>query len=454
MPLTTDWLPAPGEILSVEGLLGGARRLVESGYPSVWVEGEIGNCRIPASGHAYFTLADGAAQVRAVAFRSALKFAGVSPRDGIRVLARGRLTVYEARGDLQLVVEGLEPAGEGRLRREWEERKGRLAAEGLFAAERKRPLPPLPRAVGVVTSPTGAAVRDVLQVLGRRAPGVHVLVSPARVQGEGAAAELVAALALAAAHPEVDVVVLGRGGGSAEDLGAFNDEDLVRAVATCRVPVIAAVGHETDVTLVDFAADVRAPTPSAAAELAVREWGAWVDRVARAEEALARAVAGRLTGARRRLAALDPWARSPLARLDRWRLRVDRAAAEPGRAVEGRLRHARGACGGLEARLGRFGPEDRLGWARERLAAMDQRLGRGMGRALETRRQAVAAAGAELGALSPLGVLARGYAVVRGADRRVVREARTLAVGDAVGITVARGGFAARVVDTTPAPEE
>ncbi|NTU60375.1 MAG: exodeoxyribonuclease VII large subunit, partial [Deltaproteobacteria bacterium] len=256
-------------------LLSRTRLLLENSFSCVWVEGEIGNTRIPGSGHAYFSLSDPSAQLRAVCFRGTLRALGVHPRDGLRVLARGRLTLYEARGDVQLVVDDLEPLGDGAQRLELEARKRRLAAEGLFDAARKRPLPQLPARIGVVTSATGAALRDILNVLARRAPGVPVLLSPAVVQGREAPRSIVEALERVAAQPGVEVVIVGRGGGSAEDLSAFNEEEVVRAVARCPVPVVSAVGHEIDVPLVDFAADARAPTPSAAAELAVREWGHW-----------------------------------------------------------------------------------------------------------------------------------------------------------------------------------
>ncbi|MHB8766659.1 MAG: exodeoxyribonuclease VII large subunit [Deferrisomatales bacterium] len=457
MPTPTEaaWVPEPGEILSVAGLVARARGLMEDALGWVWVEGEVTNCRVPASGHAYFTLSDERAQLKAVCFRATLRLAAVAPRDGQRVLARGRLTVYEARGDLQLVVEDLEPAGEGLLRLELETRRRRLAAEGLFAVERKRPLPALPRAVGVVTSATGAALRDVLQVLGRRAPGVHVLLAPARVQGEGAAAELTAALELAASHPEVEVVILGRGGGSLEDLWAFNDEALVRAVAGCRVPVIAAVGHETDVTLVDFAADLRAPTPSAAAELAAGEWARWATEVRRAEAALGRAAGRRLADLRRRLERCDPWARSPGQRLARLRIGLDRAVEALGRRVERALSGRRSRLSALEARLGPVAPAVRLLEVRARARDLETRLAGAAGAAVADRRRRVALGEAGLRALSPLAVLARGYAVVRDSEGRILRDAAAAAPGDRLNIILGRGALGARVVSVRPrAPEE
>ena len=446
-PFGTDapWTPAPGEVLTVSELVGRVRGLLESGLPSLWVEGEVSNLRVPASGHAYFTLGDVQGQIRAVCFRNVARLLRLSFADGVRVLVRGRLTVYEARGDLQLIVEDAEPLGEGLRRLELEALRRRLAEEGLFAEARKRPLPELPRGVGVVTSGTGAALRDILQVLGRRAPGVHVYVAPARVQGEGAAEELGEALALVADREDVEVVILGRGGGSAEDLSAFNDEALVRAVASCPVPVIAAVGHETDVTLVDFAADVRAPTPSAAAELAVRERARWVERLERRERELGAAMQRAVSLFRARAERVDPTLRSPRSRIARVRIALD-ARSEAlsvagGRVVAG----LRAEVAALEARLALADPARTVAVARERLGRLRDRLGVWGPSAVASRRGSVASLTEKLGALSPLGVLARGYAVARAGSGRVIRDARQCLQDDDVTVTLARGGLDCRV---------
>ncbi len=243
---------------------------LEDQFPTVWVEGEISNLRTPSSGHAYFTLKDDSAQLRCVLFRGRGRRVAFQPEDGMQVLAFGGLDVYLARGEYQLVVELLEPKGVGALQLAFEQLKRRLEAEGLFDAARKRPLPPFPRTIGIVTSPTGAAIRDILHVIARRFADLRIVVCPVRVQGEEAPAEIVRAIA-APRRSRLDVVIVGRGGGSIEDLWAFNDERVARAIAACRVPVISAVGHETDFTIADFVADLRAPTPSAAAELVVRE---------------------------------------------------------------------------------------------------------------------------------------------------------------------------------------
>ena len=244
---------------------------LEDQFPAVWVEGEISNLRTPSSGHAYFTLKDDTAQLRCVLFRGRGRRVAFQPEDGMQVLAFGGLDVYLARGEYQLVVELLEPKGVGALQLAFEQLKRRLEAEGLFDAARKRGLPPYPRTIGIVTSPTGAAIRDMLHVIGRRFADLRILITPVRVQGEEAPGEIVRALADLQEIPELDVVIVGRGGGSIEDLWAFNDERVARAISACRVPVISAVGHETDFTIADFVADLRAPTPSAAAELVVQE---------------------------------------------------------------------------------------------------------------------------------------------------------------------------------------
>lgn len=442
---SAPWRPEPGEILTVGELAARARQALEAGFGSVWVEGEVTGLRVPSSGHAYFTLSDERAQLRAVCFRTVVRLLRLELADGARVLARGRLTLYEARGDVQLVVEDLEPLGEGLARLELEALKRRLAAEGLFAPQRKRPLPPLPRAVGVVTSPTGAALRDVLQVLRRRAPGVSVYLAPAAVQGQGAAAELRAALALAASHPEVEVIVLGRGGGSAEDLSAFNDEALVRAVAACPVPVIAAVGHEIDVTLVDFAADLRASTPSAAAELAVREWARWGDQVRSAEERLGSAVLRRLGQWRREVERLDPALRSPAARVARLRIALDRGAEALEAALVRRLLRTRARVAAAETRLARLSPERGLGAGRERLGRLEERLQAWPDGALALRRREVHQREAELRALSPLAVLGRGYALVMRREGGLVRDAVSCQIGEALEVRLSRGELDCRV---------
>src|SRR4029079_9555381 len=262
--------PSPGRrVFSVTELTVRVRDLLEAEFFEIWVEGELSNCRVWNTGHLYFTLKDGASQIRSVIFRSALRYLRFKPADGLRVVARGKVTVYEPKGEYQLVCEHLEPHGLGALQLAFDQLKKRLQAEGLFDAGRKRPLPALPRKIGIVTSLDGAALRDIVNVLRRRYANAHLVIRPARVQGEDAAADIATALNAICRVPGVDVVIVGRGGGSIEDLWAFNEERVAAAIGRCAVPVSSAVGHETDISIADFVAALRAPTPSAAAELVV-----------------------------------------------------------------------------------------------------------------------------------------------------------------------------------------
>ena len=366
-----------------------ARSLLEDAFPLVWVEGELGNVSRPASGHLYFTLKDARAQVRGALFKPKSQWLKFVPREGLRVLARGRLTLYEARGEYQLVLDHMEEAGEGALQRAFEALKAKLAAEGLFATERKRPLPVFVRRLGVITSPSGAAVRDIVSVLGRRCPLLEVDVLPVPVQGATAAAGIAAMLARAAASGRYDVLLVARGGGSLEDLWAFNDEALARAIAASPVPVVSAVGHETDFTLADFAADVRAPTPSVAAELLVP------DR----------------DDLRRRIATLQ-------ARLQRQQQQQLRQAMQ--RADRAGLR--------LEAQR----PRARLDMLCRRQAESLRRLAAAWQRRLEREQSGLRGLARSLEAVSPLATVARGYAILQHEDGRLVRSTAQAGTGDRV----------------------
>src|SRR3954447_56107 len=292
-------------VFSVSELTAAIRGVLETGFGEIWVEGELSNCRTWNTGHVYFTLKDGDAQIKAVMFRSAVRYLKFKPEDGMHVIVRGQLSVYEPKGEYQIVCEHLEPRGLGALQMAVEQLKKKLHAEGLFDAARKRPLPSLPRTIGIVTSLDGAALRDIIKVLRRRHPNAHLVIRPARVQGESAAAEITRGLRAIARVPAVDVIILARGGGSIEDLWAFNEEVVARAIAACPVPVIAAVGHETDVTIADFVADLRAPTPSAAAELVVTAKDEFCHRIDRLSHRLEAAARGALTRRRAAVHALS-----------------------------------------------------------------------------------------------------------------------------------------------------
>jgi exodeoxyribonuclease VII large subunit len=440
-------------VLAVAELNRMARRLLEGDLPPVWVSGEISNLARPASGHWYFTLKDEQAQVRCVMFRGANRGVRFAPGNGQTVTGYGRVSLYEARGDFQLILEQLEPAGDGALRQRLEALIARLGAEGLFDAARKRPLPRLPRRIGVITSPTGAAVRDVLNVLRRRFRSVPVVIYPVSVQGEAARHEIAAAFATAAARRECDVLILARGGGSLEDLWAFNEELVARAIVASPVPVVSGVGHEVDVTVADLAADLRAPTPSGAAELVVPDGAEWLRQVARLATRATAAVGRRVAGDERRLATLagrlrraDPGyrLRQGVQRLDELRQRL--AASLRRRIALETLR-----AGALAARLRRASPAVHVAQDRTRLAAARARLGLAARARTRGVAQQLGAVAGRLNAVSPLNTLERGYAIVQAADGRIVRDAREVTVGEVVGARLARGSLTATVTGIAPA---
>lgn len=390
------------QVWKVSELTRRIKGALEGTFGSVWVEGEVSNLRRPASGHAYFTLKDAASQLRAVMFRSALAGAAVPLKDGLLVRGYGQITVYEAAGDYQILLRKLEAAGEGELMLRLEALKKRLAAEGLFAAERKRPLPALPQHVGIVTSPTGAAIRDILQVLDRRFANLHVLLAPVRVQGAGAADEIAAAIDLLNARGGLDVLIVGRGGGSLEDLWCFNEEAVVRAIVRSRIPVISAVGHEIDWTLSDFAADVRAPTPSAAAEMVVQGKAELERRVADLRRRLGLGARAAVLGWRNRLdrAARTPELRDPLQAVQRRQQNLDFLAVRLQKALAGL-------------------PQ----LVRQRTDAAARRMELAARLRLDEGRQALKHAETQLRMLNPKGVLARGYSLTRVRGGRLLRSA-------------------------------
>lgn len=429
-----------------------ARDMLESTFGSVWIEGELGNVSRPASGHLYFTIKDARAQIRAAMFKPKSSWLRFQPREGLRVLGRGRLTLYEARGEYQLVLDHMEEAGEGALRRAFDELKARLAAEGLFDPERKRPLPAFASRIGVVTSPTGAAVRDVLSVLARRFPLLEVDVLPVQVQGAAAAPQIVDMLQRAGASGRYDALLLTRGGGSLEDLWSFNEEIVARAVAASPVPVVCAVGHETDFSLAEFAADLRAPTPSVAAELLVphrddlaRHLAALQRRLHNVQLQKLRAAMQRTDRAALKLNSLRPQARVQMLcrrqaeafrRLEAaWQRRLDRERA--------RLRHA-------EAVLRARHPERRLQRLRERVAALSNRPQAAIARRLAHDALRLRGLARSMEAISPLATVARGYSILRHDDGRIVRRIGDARPGDRLAARLADGELALRVEASSP----
>jgi exodeoxyribonuclease VII large subunit len=437
-------------IWPVSELVGQVRDLVERDYADVWVEGEISNLRPAPSGHFYFTLKDAEAQLPVVLFRRQALLLRFKPEDGLHVLVRGRVSVYEQRGQMQLVAETMEPVGAGSLQLAFEQLKERLKAEGLFDAERKRPLPAFPRTAGIVTSPTGAVIRDFLNIVGRRHSGLNVLLFPVSVQGENSAAEIENALATLNASGLVDVIVIARGGGSLEDLAAFNSERVARAIVASRLPVVSAIGHETDFTIADFAADLRAPTPSAAAELITEAQHRIAEYVAAQSHRLERAARFQLLQSRQRLARISiDRAESRMAALLRRReQQLDDLSERMQSALDQELRQRRRHVVGLAAEVLRHDPRQALGHARQRLTAASARLGRSMDRTLHGRAGAAGALSARLHSLSPLAVLDRGYALVLDGNGALVRSTSQVASGDLVTTRLADGAFTSRVEDS------
>ena len=429
-------------VLTVSELTGRIRTLLEERFFEVWVEGELSNCRVWNTGHLYFTLKDAGAQVQGVMFRSSLRLLRFKPNDGLRVVARGRVSVYEPKGEYQVVCDYFEPEGVGARQLAYEQLKEKLARAGLFDKERKRPLPALPRKIGVVTSLDGAAVRDIIKVLRRRHANAHIVIRPCRVQGEGAAMEIYRALSAITRVKGVDVVIVGRGGGSIEHLWAFNEEVVARAIAGCPVPTISAVGHETDFTIADFVADLRAPTPSAAAEMVVARTDDFCARIDRVSHRVESAMAGRLHRLESRLRLLE--ARPGLAGA-RGRLAMrGRHAAELGHALHRAMRDQvavrHRSFDRLRRTLDGFDLRRRLGAVRTRLVAADGRLAAAATRRHHASDGRLRSAVARLESLSPLAVLGRGYAVCWNDDgTRIIRDAASVAPGDRVRVTLHRG---------------
>jgi exodeoxyribonuclease VII large subunit len=419
--------PAPDSqtrVYSVGELTRLIRGVIEREFRSVCVEGELSNVRRPASGHCYFTLKDEAAQMRAVVWRSDMRALPVAPRDGLKVRIWGDLTVYERDGSYQIVVRRLEEGGKGSLQAAFEALKRKLEAEGLFDPARKRPLPRLPQHIGIVTSPTGAAIRDMLTVLTRRFPNLHVVLAPARVQGEGAAEEVAAAIDLLNARGGIDVIIAGRGGGSLEDLWCFNEEVVARAVARSAIPVISAVGHETDFSICDFVADLRAPTPSAAAEVVVGRKEEFEASLAHASRAMTRSLRQAWLEARHRFAtAAGSYVfREPGNAALVYRQRIDRLAMQSRHLLERGLRETQQRADDLTLRLQHA--------VRLRTTLRGERL-RGLER--------------QLAAYNPLAVLQRGYSIARGRGGRIIRTSADVSVGDTVTTRLARGEFTSEV---------
>ncbi len=434
------------KIFSVAELNTAIHNLLGREFADIWVTGEISGTRLATSGHYYFTLKEQDAQLRCVCFRATARYLRFKPQDGVAVVARGRIDVYEVRGEYQLLVEHLEPQGHGALQFAFEQLKKKLAAEGLFDTARKRPIPKFPSRIGIVTSPTGAVIRDLLNVLGRRFPGLHIRLYPAQVQGEGSAEEVCRAIEYFSKSGWPEVLIVARGGGSLEDLWTFNEEAVARAIAACSVPVISAIGHETDITIADFVADLRAPTPSAAAELVVANREHVFERIDGALAKLRQALRYRLAEAARQLHLRGVERASSLLhrRIGRGFQRIDELDYVLRNAFRALIETRRARLRDLDARLTAL--DLRLRFARTR-----RRLEVAEGAAAQSARARVAAArarfeplAAQLNQLSPLRVLDRGYAIVQDEFNRILKDPAEAPPGSPLHIRLARGRLKAR----------
>ena len=433
---------------TVAELNAAIRGLLEGEFDDIWVAGEISGARTAASGHCYFTLKDHEAQLRCVAFKSSLRYFRFKPQDGIAVLARGHIDVYEARGEYQLLVEALEPQGHGALQFAFEQLKKKLAAEGLFDPDRKRPLPALPRRIGVVTSSTGAVIRDILEILARRFPGLHIRLYPALVQGDGSVEAVVRGIEYFSSVDWAEVVIVARGGGSLEDLWTFNEEAVARAIAQSRVPVISAIGHETDFTIADFVADLRAPTPSAAAELVIRPRDQLVEQLTMMEHRLTQLARYRIAMAARRLHQQAVERASAILHRNVGRLaqRSDDLAYRLRDRMTVRLASYRRRLETGASRLRALDLRLRLAEARRRMDqasfAAEQRIRLHLSRA-RGRWEPISA---ELVQLSPLKILDRGYAIVTTADGKVLTDPAQSPPGSVIEARLSKGSLAAQVL--------
>ncbi len=424
-------------VLSVTALNQQVARLLERSFPLVWIGGEISNFTRAASGHWYFTLKDDAAQVRAVMFRGRAQYAGFTPREGDKVEVRALVTLYGARGDYQINVEAIRRAGVGALYEAFLRLKEKLTAQGLFDQERKRPLPLFARSVGIVTSPQAAALRDVLTALKRRAPHVRIVLYPAPVQGQGAAEKIADAIQTASRRAEVDVLIVGRGGGSIEDLWSFNEEVVARAIVGASMPVISGVGHETDFTIADFAADLRAATPTAAAELAVTPRADWLNSLSADAGDLRRAMERLLGDAGQHLDNLSRRLLSPASQIEHQRLKLLGMASTLTHAVRGPLNRQSVTLAQLQQRWARHRPDSRA--MRTQLASEQRHLVASMAGQLRARREAMAALAAQLELLNPQRTLERGYAIVSNAKGKVLHAPGQIKPRDVLRVRLAEG---------------
>ncbi|AKV94756.1 exodeoxyribonuclease VII large subunit [Marinobacter sp. CP1] len=439
--------------LSVSELNHQARHLLESSFMQVWVEGELSGFSRPSSGHWYFSLKNRKCQVRCAMFRGMNQRIRTPPKEGDQVRIRGKVTLYENRGDFQIIVEHVEPAGLGALQQAFEELKRKLLAEGLFEQASKKPLPSLPRHIGVVTSPTGAAIHDILTVLARRCPAIPVTLYPTAVQGKAATADIVRAIEAAQNHGVADVLIIGRGGGSLEDLWCFNEEAVARAIAACRIPTVSAVGHEVDVTIADFVADLRAPTPSAAAEKISPDQSDWLKQLRDREFRLSNAMGLALKRLGTQLGHLSARLRDPRRELLEKAQRMDELELRLRKAIRQRLTTVGVRNDHLRQRLVMQSPHRQLSDSQDALRRVSERLVSVMQQDLKQRRDNLEHAAQTLNVVSPLATLGRGYSIVRDNNGNILRDASNVNPGDTISARVARGEMTAKVTSVKSAEE-
>ncbi|MFB2855881.1 exodeoxyribonuclease VII large subunit [Aeromonas allosaccharophila] len=440
------------QVFTVTRLNSAVRMILEQDLGLVWLTGELSNLAMPSSGHWYFSLKDLGAQVRCAMFKGNNRRVTFRPQDGMQVLVQARVSLYEPRGDYQLIIESMQPAGDGVLALRFEELKRRLGAEGLFDESRKRPLPREPRAVGLITSATGAALHDMLTVLKRRAPDLPVFIYPTQVQGSAAISQIVAAIAKANQRAEVDVLIVGRGGGSLEDLWCFNEEAVARAIAHSAIPVISAVGHEVDVTISDFAADLRAPTPSAAAELVAPDNQARIQRLAHLKQRLLQAMNRQQTAARHNFILLQKRLdhQDPKRRLEQQSQRLDELSARLQQLLSQRLHQGERRLANLELRLQGKSPERLLAAGKRRHQLAEERLHALIAKRQDLASHRLAMLTARLDGVSPLATLGRGYSITRTPRGEVISRADQVSSGDQLITTLAQGSLQVRVEEIKP----
>ena len=452
--LYSDSLTAERDIYSVSRLNREVRTALEGSFPLIWLEGELSNLARPGSGHWYFSLKDEAAQVRCAMFRNRNMLVKAKPENGMQVLVRARIGLYEARGEYQLIIEHLEEAGDGALRRAFEQLKTRLDAAGLFDMGHKQPIPELPRGIGVITSPTGAAIHDILTTLQRRFPGIPVIVYPVPVQGAGAGVEIARMIKLAGERAECDVLLLARGGGSLEDLWAFNEEVVARAMFDCPLPLVTGIGHEVDVTIADFVADQRAPTPTAAAELVSPDQQEWRLRLQQLQTRLQRSVLQAIESRRQQLRYLSSRLPHPGRRVEERLQRLDELELRRNQAMQHCLRHRAAEATLLQQRLQKFSPLQRLTQYRIQNSNLGQRLYAALQHQLGKQQLQLQHLAHALDSVSPLATLSRGYAIVTASGDKILRNAADVKTGETIHTRLAKGRLESTVIKVDDAKND